>query len=583
MQTALRVGNGDLPHVDFHEPYTGGLAYFNAGVLSIFGESMASLRWPFLLAAVFWVISLSLITRRFIPPVAASLLVSSLALGSVLLHMSPIPSWYNLFLGTWSIHLALRYVETDRAGFLVASGALVGLSTLLKTTGVYFGMAVWVILLVALASRRGWRGRKVELALASLPVIVSIFIVSAEMTIARFVALVLPIATVVTLGVGVASKPDSTAKARAASRKPLGLLLAAASIPLLAWFAGYAVQGNSQDLVTALLVVPSSFVGALSLDNVHPLFLLVPAAAILSIRIVASWPPRQFRFAIPLLLLGLGFLYQLERASLLSWALVSVTSLGLVAAMLFWIQVKKVDLSKPADLALFAVTCGAVFFTLIEFPHAGPFYYLYAFPLAAVATAGWSFRFGLKHGYMAVGLFVVLSLVFGANKLSGGWFADATTAVERPHVSLQLEGFGLRVPTHYQFYESLVADINERVHEGQRVLAGPDSPEIYALTTADNPTPILFELISRSIDPIYASVSQLQIHRPELYVLNSKPIASNGVPELRAALSDCELQATYGFYELYECSWGSSNRHGQALMGLAFPYSGVPLINREQG
>jgi hypothetical protein len=582
MQTALRVGTGDLPHIDFHEPYTGGLGYLNAAALEIFGESMASLRWPFVAAAIAWIASLYLIGRRFMPPLAASILVSALALGSVLLHMSPIPSWYNLFLGTWSIHFAVKYVETDRTGFLLASGALVGLSTVLKTTGVYFGMAVWVIVLIALGSRRGRRGRMALLTLATLPIIASALVVSAEMTFARLVSLIVPIAIVVGLGIWLVTRSDDTVDEGPTYIQPIGLLLAAALIPLAAWAGPYAVQGYIDDLIVALLVVPSSFLDQLSLDNADPFFLLVPAAAMLSVRIVASSPRRQTWIAVILFLSGMGLLVWLARAAVLSWALVSVTSLGLVAAALFLAQFKKVDLAKPKDLALFALTCGSVFFGLIEFPHAGPYYYIYAMPLAAVAVTGWSFRFGLRHGYLALGLFVVLSLMFGANKLSGAWFADATTAVDRPHVSLQLERFGLRVPNHYEFYEPLVAEINQRISEGQKILAGPDAPEIYTLTIADNPTPILFELISHSIDPIYGSVSQLEILRPDLYVLNSHPVASNGVPELKSALADCVLGETYGFYELYECSWDRSSRHEPTLAGSAFPYSVVPVISREQ-
>lgn len=552
MQTALRVGAGDIPHIDFHEPYTGGLGYLNAAALSIFGESMASLRWPFLVSIVGWVVSLVSLGRRFMPAAAASVLVSALAVGSVFLHMSPIPSWYNLFLGTWSIHLAVRYAETGRMRLLFASGSLVGISIVFKTTGVYFGMAVWVIGVIAFMSTAGTNWRKTGATLAFLPVVLSVIVVSAEMTIARMVSLIVPITTVVLLGLWLARRSD-TRDDKLSFAMPLGLLLAAAAILPLAGLGLYAMNGHMGRLIDALLVVPSSYVDQLSLDHAHPLFLLVPAIVILAIRIVGSLGPRHARIAIALCAAGAGYSYWQYRAGLLSWGLVGLTSLGLVAAALFLGQHKRVRLTERSDFALFAVTCGSVFFGLIAFPHAGPYYYLYAFPLAAVAVSGWAFKSGLRHGYLTVGLFVALCLMFGASKLSGGWFADSATAVDRPHVSLRLEGFGLVVPVHYQFYEPLVAEIDARVEGGQRILAGPDAPEIYALTSAPNPTPIMFELISRSIDPIYSSVNQFRIQRPDLHVLNTNPIVSNDVDDLKMALSECELVGTFGFYELHEC------------------------------
>ncbi|CAN5849869.1 hypothetical protein BH23ACT4_BH23ACT4_01230 [soil metagenome] len=553
MQTALRVGTGEIPHVDFHEPYTGGLGYLNAVALSIFGETMASLRWPFLISIVGWVVSLVLLGRRFMPPAAASVLVPALALGSVFLHLSPIPSWYNLFLGTWSIHLVVKYAETRRLGFLFTSGLLVGISTVFKTTGVYFGMAVWVIAVLALMSTAGSNLRKTGLTLAFLPVLVSVIVVSAEMTIARMISLLLPIASVVILGMWISARSDKRDEDSSLAL-PLGLLLAAAAVLPLAGLGMYAINGHTGTLIDALLVVPSSYIDQLSLDNAHPLFLLVPTVAFLGIRILASLGQSRGAIAVALCGTSVGFLFWSHRAGVLSWGLVGLASLGFVGAALFVGQRKRVALTEKSDFGLFAVTCASVFFGLIAFPHAGPYYDLYAFPLAAVAVAGWAFKSGLRHGYLTVGLLVVLCLIFGVNKLSGGWFADATTAVDRPHVALQLEGFGLVVPVHYQFYEPLVEEIDERVAGGQTVLAGPDAPEIYALTSAPNPTPIMFELISRSIDPIYSSFNQFRIHRPDLYVLNTNPAASNEVDDLKAALSECEMIGAFGFYELHECS-----------------------------
>lgn len=558
MQTALRIGGGEVPHVDFHEPYTGGLGYLNAGVLAVFGENMASLRWPFVIAAFLWAVSLCLVARRFMPPVPASLLVASLGFGSVLLHMSPIPSWYNLFLGTWSIHLTIKYLETNRSKFLVGSGALIGISILLKTTGIYFGMAVWVILLVAVAAKSDSSRRRVGLLLSSLPIVVSVFIVSADLTLSRLIGLIFPIAVVVGLSIWIAARSEYEGQFGIGPSKPAAIILASSLAAPALWFASYSVRGYGSVLIESLYAVPSTFIDELSLDNPHPLFLLVPACVVISFRILKDLPSRGLWLAAVVFVGGFGVIYQTQRSSILIWALTGISSLSVVAAILFWVHMRSVDLADAADSALLAVTCGAVFFALIEFPHAGPYFYIYAFPLSAVATAGWAYRSGSEYGHLTVTLLIVICILFGVNKLNGSWFADATTGVERPHVSVELERLGLRIPVHYQFYEDLIADIDRQVDEGGDMLAGPDSPEIYALAKADNPTPVFFELISRSIDPVYSSVSLLRARRPDIYVLNSNPVTVKDVGALRAALAECELQQTYGFYELYSCDWGSN-------------------------
>src|SRR5262249_20229490 len=44
-QSADRVLHGDVPHVDYEEPYTGGLTWLYAGVFKIAGVDLLKLRW----------------------------------------------------------------------------------------------------------------------------------------------------------------------------------------------------------------------------------------------------------------------------------------------------------------------------------------------------------------------------------------------------------------------------------------------------------------------------------------------------------------------------------------------------------
>ena len=65
-QSAERLLNGELPHRDFDDIYTGGLSYLNAAAFELFGTSFASLRLPLYAAFLIWVPALYYIASRFV-------------------------------------------------------------------------------------------------------------------------------------------------------------------------------------------------------------------------------------------------------------------------------------------------------------------------------------------------------------------------------------------------------------------------------------------------------------------------------------------------------------------------------------
>lgn len=114
-QSAQRVRLGEVPHVDFEEPYTGLLSYIHAGATYLFGSTVASLRLFFLAVAVGWALVLARLGRRIMSLFAAVALAGVLFVGTVALHLSPMPSWYNVFLATGSA-LFCRSISGGRKG-----------------------------------------------------------------------------------------------------------------------------------------------------------------------------------------------------------------------------------------------------------------------------------------------------------------------------------------------------------------------------------------------------------------------------------------------------------------------------------
>ncbi len=121
--TAERVLAGELPHRDFDDVYTGGLAYINAGAMRVFGHehSVAADR-----------------ARRGLPDVRACLVLRGDAIRvagrcgghdaarrvvwSVPNYTAALPSWYNLIFAVFGTAALLRFVDVRRRRWLFVAG-----------------------------------------------------------------------------------------------------------------------------------------------------------------------------------------------------------------------------------------------------------------------------------------------------------------------------------------------------------------------------------------------------------------------------------------------------------------------------
>jgi len=160
-QSAERLLNGQLPHRDFTELYTGGLTALHALAFRLFGVRMMVLRAVLLVAVTCWVPVLYAVCRRFAGPLLAGAITLLAVVWSVPTYPAPMPSWYNLFLATAGLLALLIYAEERRLRWVAVAGLCAGLSICVKITGIYFlGAAALAIVYYALepnprASRSG--------------------------------------------------------------------------------------------------------------------------------------------------------------------------------------------------------------------------------------------------------------------------------------------------------------------------------------------------------------------------------------------------------------------------------------------
>src|SRR6202142_14374 len=137
-QSALRVMQGQLPHSDFGEVYTGGLSFIHALAFRAFGVNLMSLRICVFLFFLTWVPAVYYIAQRLISPIAAGFITLLAVAWSYPNYSAAMPSWYNLFFATFGAAAMLRYLDVRTRRWLFIAGVCGGVSILIKVIGAYY-------------------------------------------------------------------------------------------------------------------------------------------------------------------------------------------------------------------------------------------------------------------------------------------------------------------------------------------------------------------------------------------------------------------------------------------------------------
>src|SRR2546427_9736932 len=145
-QMAERVLNGELPHRDFDDIYTGGLSFLYAAVFKALGVNLLSIRTAFYLFILAFVPVLYGIAIRFAPPLIAAMVTMLAVVWSAPNYFAGMPSWYNLFFAAIGTFALIRHIETQYSRWLCMAGLCGGLSLLAKVSGIFYIAAVFLFL-----------------------------------------------------------------------------------------------------------------------------------------------------------------------------------------------------------------------------------------------------------------------------------------------------------------------------------------------------------------------------------------------------------------------------------------------------
>jgi hypothetical protein len=551
-QSALRVLQGDLPHRDFVEIYTGGLSYLNAFAFEIWGVRLVAMRYMAYLAFACWIPVVYYLASGWGPAMAAGITLAAIA-WSYPNYPAAMPSWYTLYCLTGAVACLLHYVEVRRGVWLAAAGMLVGVACLFKIVGLYI-LAGALLFLVYLeqafsstaaepssARRIGWFSSLVIAALLGYALGVFLLIWP-RLGAPEFVQFVLPswaaIAFLLSRERRAIGVPDVRRFRTGASI--FGPLLLGLALPVLGFYGYFVAHGAGRELLVGVLVTPFRRVASAALRP-PPLGALVPTllvALALGFAVRPS-PSAQGSRLVPLALLlavlfAAGGLPGLGQLGYL--ALSQAIPVIVLVSVLVLSRMREDSEVGCQRLALLAFMSAA--YALVQYPFYNTTYFTYIAATVLLALAA-LVETAAARPRASLALLLLFFCCYAWVWLMPWQYRLHNDGAARhlPARTLLPGRADLRVslPAYLQYTElTTVIRANAR---GGFIWAGPDCPEVYFLSGLANPTGTLFDFLDQQEGRSQRILSTLARDRVRLVVIKSDPQFSEPIePSLADSL-----------------------------------------------
>lgn len=564
-QSAERLMQGELPHRDFDDIYTGGLSYLNAAAFQLFGTSFASLRFPLFAVFLGWVPAVYYIASRFVQRYAAAAITLLAVVWSLPNYTAPMPSWYNLFFATFGLAALFRHLEDGRHQWLVAAGIAGGLSILVKVVGLYYvaGVLLFLVFRAHIVARgeagdRPAHGRAYAAfvsTMLTLFAIVLLRVVWKELRPAEAAQYLIPSTL---LAVVIARRewmfPAGESRVRFAGLARLLLpFLGGLLLPIALFLIPYALSGSIGTLIHGVFLLPMKRF-TFAVIPVLPLWTMlscVPLALIALVMLRARGD--EDRWARWLVVAGSAVVLVLtvrspsvHRAVWYSartlWPLLALAGIAVLG------RDRQADREEPLlHQRLAAVLSLTALCNLVQFPYFVPIYFCYVAPLVILtAVALYACMRPPAAARLIPAAVVTFYLVFAVVNVNT---ASVFTMGESFHPyeetkRLALPRAGLDVtPLQEDVYSHLVPLLQARARGGY-MWASRDCPDVYFLAGLRNPTRTLFDFFDDTTQYTARTLRTLDQYGITVIVMNRYPAFSPQFSdELVAAL---EKRYPYG-------------------------------------
>src|ERR1700674_3477132 len=519
-QSADRVLRGELPHRDYTEIYTGGLAFLHAFAFRYLGESFATLRIVLFVFFLLWIPAFYWIALRLAPDWIAGRVTVLAVVWSLPNYPAAVPSWYNLFFATFGVAALFAFLSNRSSKWLFIAGLCGGLSFLAKSSAVYYvaGVLLFLLFLEQSESSSTPSPTKTRGLLYSTFVVFSMLLFLAGLALLirehgsaeEITNFVLPpsiLATLVLLrevgATGRSSRQRFLALLRAILPFGLGFLVPPASF-LIPYLRGNAVHA----LLSGVFLLPFKRVWGAFTSPPH-LISILPLILLIGILALGAWLGGMARcllsFALGLLVVYCLFSSAHNRMTYqLAWdtAYWMTPALAVMGAVVRRRRARgEVSPLDPlGQQQLFLVLAVSFLCSLLQYPFSAPIYFCYVAPMVILAAVA------LLRAFPSIPQ-PILAILFS------GFFLFGFLRVTPPYVYalgyyyqrnpettiLDLPRAGkLRVePDSEKIYSQLIPLIQEHAGTGE-IYAAPDCPQIYFLSGYRNPTRALFDFLEKN-------------------------------------------------------------------------------------
>lgn len=557
-QSALRVLNGEIPHRDFDEIYTGGLAYLHALAFRAIGINLASMRYILFVFFLAWVPAVFYVASRFMSGfVAAGITVLAVA-WSVPNYSGVPPSWYNLYFAVFGTAALLHYLQVRTRRWLFLAGLCGGLSILAKVVGVFYVAAVVLFLIYheqCVTKRCNERSlgpaRLYTWTIASGLTIFLLALVNLVHKLPgapQLIHFVLPTAALVVLLLWreLAGVPGFSGERFATLLRLILPFAIGVAIPILVFLIPYIRTGSLHALFNGVFVLPmkrfhfASFPAPAALALTPSLF--IAFVIFLASNSVVRW--RQLWGIVSSFGLGTILVVSANTPFIcrVGWdtlgpAIPVIVLAGVALLVVSWPGWEFGQLRREQ---LMLVLCVTALSNIVQFPYSVRLYFFFVAPLAILCGAAVLASLPRPPGFV-LGSLGVFYLLFVVLRVTPCFFPDMGLAyIPAQFVQLSLpRAGGLYADVgSAQTYEKLIPAI--QMHAvAEYTYATPDCSEVYFLSGLRNPTRTLYDFLDEPADRDARILQVLESHNVNVVAINNRPQFSTPInPALKQAFEE---------------------------------------------